>query len=144
MSRSLLRLMVVVICSMTAPLAFAQTPGGPPPAVEPDEGITILFETGRAELRNDQLDRLDRAARLFRDGNPIVMVITGTADTIGPPSSNLDLSIDRARAVARGLVARGIPIERLQILGQGNSELPVPTEDNVAKAENRSARITWR
>jgi len=46
--------------------------------------------------------------------------------------------------VASGLVDRGIPIERLQVLGQGNSELPEATQDEVSNANNRSARITWR
>lgn len=114
------------------------------PAVEPEEGITILFETGRSHLGRSQDARLDEAARLFRDGNPIVMIVTGNADTVGDASANLDLSISRARAVADGLMQRGIPIERLQVLGQGNSELPVVTEDEVPNAINRSARITWR
>ena len=99
---------------------------------------------GSAILAADQADQLDKASRLFRDGNPVVMVVTGTADTVGDPVSNLDLSIRRARAVTAGLVQRGIPIERLQVLGQGNSELPVNTDDEVPNEENRSARITWR
>lgn len=112
--------------------------------VEPVDGITILFATGSSRLNEDQRDELDRAARLFRDGNPVVMVVTGTADTVGDPLTNLDLSISRARAVANGLVDRGIPVERLQVLGQGNSELPETTDDEVSNAKNRSAQITWR
>jgi outer membrane protein OmpA-like peptidoglycan-associated protein len=107
-------------------------------------GLTILFDSGNWALAQDQQQVLDQAARLFRDGNPIVMIVTGTADTIGNPAANLDLSIRRARSVADGLVARGIPVQRLQVLGQGNSELPVATDDEVANDENRSVRITWR
>ena len=124
--------------------AAAQQSGDGASAEASEESVTVLFRIGEARLRPDQRDQLDRAARVFRDGNPVVMVITGTADTVGDPSVNLDLSIERARAVADGLVARGIPIERLQVLGQGNSELPVTTEDEVPLAENRSVRITWR
>jgi len=111
---------------------------------ESEDSITVLFPMGSAILAADQADQLDKASRLFRDGNPVVMVVTGTADTVGDPVSNLDLSIRRARAVTAGLVQRGIPIERLQVLGQGNSELPVNTDDEVPNEENRSARITWR
>lgn len=128
--------------------AMAQTAAAPAavPAAsaEPAEGITVLFETGSARIGADQGGTLDLAARTFRDGNPVVMIVTGTADTIGDPSDNLDLSIARARSVADGLVSRGIPIERLQVLGQGNSDLPVVTEDEVPNADNRSANITWR
>ena len=133
--------LAVALCA--APAIAQQTEAGTQVG-EPEDGITVLFPTGASVLQSDQQDQLDQAARLFRDGNPVVMIITGTADTVGDPSVNLDLSINRARAVADGLVARGIPIERLQVLGQGNSELPVTTEDEVPNADNRSARITWR
>lgn len=134
----------LLVCGLGLAPAVAQQAAETPQSVEPEDGITVLFATGSARLGRDQAQRLDRAARLFRDGNPVVMIITGTADTVGNPATNLDLSIDRARAVADGLVARGIPIERLQVLGQGNSELPVATDDEVSNADNRSAQITWR
>ena len=92
----------------------------------------------------DQQDTLDRAARLFRDGNPYVMILAGGADTVGAPGPNLDLSLARANAVADGLVARGIPVGRLQVLGRGTSELAVETPEGVAERDNRVVEITWR
>ncbi len=135
---------VFVAIGLCGAPATAQQAGEVSQDVEPDEGITVLFTTGSSILSSDQRDQLDRASRLFRDGNPVVMIVTGNADTVGDPVDNLDLSIRRARAVAEGLVDRGIPIERLQVLGQGNSELPETTPDEVSNANNRSARITWR
>ena len=134
---------IIAALLLVAPVMAQQT-SGTTENVEPEEGITILFTTGSSALRDEQQSQLDQASRLFRDGNPVVMIITGTADTVGSPMANLDLSIRRARAVASGLVDRGIPIERLQVLGQGNSELPEATQDEVSNANNRSARITWR
>jgi outer membrane protein OmpA-like peptidoglycan-associated protein len=139
-----LLLAVALTAGLGATPGLAQGSEGAARIGEAGESITVLFLTGSARLQEEQHDQLDRVARLFRDGNPVVMVVTGTADTVGDPSSNLDLSIARARAVADGLVARGIPIERLQVLGRGNSELPVGTADEVPEARNRSARITWR
>jgi len=106
--------------------------------------LKVYFDMGASGIRSDQRDVLDRAAGLFREGNPIVMIVSGSADTIGSPADNLDLSLMRAQAVARGLSDRGIPVERLQVLGRGNSELVVPTGDEVANPENRSVTITWR
>ena len=143
MTNGLLYPMLFLAAFAVTPAAAQQT-GDDAPARAAEESVTVLFQTGQARLMPDQRGRLDRAARVFRDGNPVVMIITGSADTVGDPSINLDLSIARARAVADGLVARGIPIERLQVLGQGNSELPVSTDDEVPLVENRSARITWR
>ena len=108
------------------------------------EGLKIFFDTGKSTIRSDQQGVLDQAAGLFRDGNPVVMIVSGSADTVGSPAKNLDLSIRRARSVADGLVDRGIPIERLQVLGAGNSELIVPTGKDEPNVENRSVTINWR
>lgn len=108
------------------------------------DGLKVLFDTGQSRIRADQTEVLDTAAGLFREGSPIVMILSGSADTVGNPAANLDLSLARAQAVARALSRRGIPVERLQVLGRGNSELEVPTGDEVSNAENRSVKITWR
>ena len=116
-----------------------------PGYIPPDqEGLKVYFESGSAAVRGEQRAVLDQAARLFREGSPIVMILSGNADTVGLPDSNLSLSIRRAQAVADGLVARGIPAQRLQVLGRGNSELVVPTDNGVANPENRSVTINWR
>ena len=113
-------------------------------AQEAPESLKIYFPIGSAAVGTDQRDTLDQAARLFREGDPIVMIVAGGADTLGPPDTNLDLSLRRAAAVADGLAARGIPVDRLQVLGRGNSELPVETQDGVAERENRYVEISWR
>lgn len=129
----------------------AQTTAEPEPGQEPadepaqeQDSLTVYFESGSARVGDDQEDTLDQAARLFRDGSPIVMVVAGGADTVGSPGSNLDLSVARAQAVVDGLVARGIPADRLQLLGRGNSELAVETPVGVDSRENRRVEITWR
>ncbi len=111
---------------------------------EAEQGLKVFFASGSASIGADQLSVLDQASRLYREGSPIVMVVAGGADTVGAPERNLTLSIRRAQAVAEGLAARGIPIERLQVLGRGNSELEVDTASGVANESNRVVDITWR
>ena len=113
-------------------------------AQEAPESLKVYFELGSARIAQEQQDTLDQAARLFREGQPYVMIVAGGADTVGPPGPNLELSLARAQSVADGLVARGIPVGRLQVLGRGTSELAVETDDGVAEPENRVAEITWR
>ena len=86
-----------------------------------DSGRDGGLGAGRARepeglLRYRQLDDrgrrggdLDQAARLFRDGNPFVMIVAGVADTVGSPDRNLQLSLDRAEAVAQGLTGARHP-----------------------------------
>ncbi len=108
------------------------------------ESLKVYFETGGVEIGASQGETLDQAARLFREGNPYVMILSGAADTVGPASLNLDLSVARARAVAEGLEARGIPVGRLQVVGRGNSDLPVSTGPGVSERQNRVVEISWR
>ncbi|PYE84101.1 OmpA family protein [Pseudoroseicyclus aestuarii] len=128
---------------LAAPVG-AQTGPEDASAQAPDDSLAIFFRTGSARVDADQQQTLDQAARLFREGSPIVMIVSGGADTVGDATRNLDLSIRRAQQVADGLVARGIPAERLQVLGRGNSELPVETADGVDQRLNRQVEITWR
>ncbi|MGI8568656.1 MAG: hypothetical protein ACR2KT_06080 [Methylocella sp.] len=44
----------------------------------------------------------------------------------------------------RGLVARGIPTERFQILAKGVTEPAVSTASGAAEPRNRRAELTWR
>ena len=50
----------------------------------------------------------------------------------------------RADNVLQGLVSRGIPVERFQVLAKGETEPAVPAPDGTAEARNRRVEITWR
>lgn len=106
--------------------------------------LKVYFDTGSTRISSEQIATLDRAVRTFREGDPFVMVVAGGADKVGDPNENLQLSLERATAVALALTNRGIPIERLQVLGRGNSELEVVTPAGVPEAENRVVEISWR
>ena len=106
--------------------------------------LKVYFASGSATISADQAATLDRAVRTFREGDPFVMIVAGAADKVRDPATNLNLSLLRATAVATALTQRGIPIERLQVLGRGNSELEVVTPDGMAEAENRVVEISWR
>lgn len=128
----------------TTGLALALIGSNAAHAQDAKEGLKLYFDTAGATIDAEGAKVLDQAARLFRDGNPIVMIVSGGADTVGLAERNLTLSIRRAIAVADGLTARGIPADRLQVLGRGESELNVRTGDEAPNPENRVAVITWR
>jgi flagellar motor protein MotB len=46
--------------------------------------------------------------------------------------------------VLKGLLNRGIPADRFQVLDKGETDLPVPTDHGVAEPKNRRVDITWR
>ena len=123
------------------PLASKPTVGEEVAAVATNK-VEVVFPKGSATLTPDADKQLDTAARLFRDANPVLMFTTGYSDRTGDEFSNLLLSARRAQAVKRGLVARGIPPERLLIQAMGESE-PANSTDPAAP-ENRRVTITWR
>jgi outer membrane protein OmpA-like peptidoglycan-associated protein len=106
--------------------------------------LVLYFNVGSTTIRNEDKAVLDHASRAFNEGKPIVMILTGTADRTGDAAVNLDISQLRAAAVLKGLIARGIPADRFQVLAKGETELPVPTNPGVAEAQNRRVEITWR
>ncbi len=106
--------------------------------------LVLLFDTGTATLDARNQAVLDKAARLYSEGQPAIMIVTGSTDAVGTPVGNLLLSQRRATAVVHGMVARGIPAERTQILAKGETNPVVPTKRGVAEAQDRRVEITWR
>lgn len=140
-------ILALTLTAGTATLHAQTAPGSAPSAVEDaaeSPWLKIYFASGSATIAPDQLDTLDRAVRTFREGDPFVMIVAGGADRVGNPSTNLELSLRRASVVANALTNRGIPIDRLQVLGRGTSELQVVTDAGIPEEENRVVEISWR
>ncbi len=129
--------------SASAPVT-APAPGGPAQGAEPAGKLVLLFDTGSSTLDARNQATLDQASRLYREGRPIIMIVSGSSDAVGQPADNLLLSQRRATAVVRGMIARGIPAERTQILAKGETNPPVPAGRGVPEPQNRRVEITWR
>ena len=140
---TIVRALTVATTALSAGISFAQTPATPAVTKAP-ESLVLYFDLGSAQVRSQDEALLDQASRLYREGNPIVMIVAGSADTVGPPARNLSLSRQRADAVLRGLISRGIPVGRFQLVAKGETELAVPTADEVPEQRNRRVEITWR
>lgn len=122
----------------------AAAPGGDGEGAQPSGKLVLLFPTGSATLDAHHDELLDKAGRLYRDGHPIIMIVSGSADAVGAPAGNLVLSMRRSLAVANGLMARGIPAERTQLLAKGETNPAVQEQRGMPEALNRRVEITWR
>ncbi len=134
---------LLALLATASPLA-AQTTLGQEAQAEAPKSLVLYFGPGSTAVRPSDVALLDQAARLYRDGHPIIMVLSGSTDAVGSPEWNLRISQARTAAVLRGLVARGIPAERFQLLAKGESEPSVPAPAGVAEAQNRRVEIRWR
>jgi outer membrane protein OmpA-like peptidoglycan-associated protein len=128
----------------SANLAAAPANAGPAaaqPSTAPSD-VQLFFDNGSTRLSAAANQKLDGAARLYREGNPIVMFVAGHADNTGGEYQNLLLSAERAKAAKDALVARGIPADRLQMQALGSS---LPADPKAKPPEdNRRVVITWR
>ena len=127
-----------------APSAASPAPAATSPAPSTPSSLVLYFDAGSATVRQQDIALLDQASRLYRAGNPIVMIVTGSADTTGSAAANLSLSQQRANNVLQGLVSRGIPVERFQVMAKGQTDLAVPTPADKSEERNRRVEITWR
>ena len=136
------------------------TPDGPaggtvpvvPPAsgnkAEPEAGPLpaapgpIYFDQSRPELRPECCAALDELANILRKYPSLRLAVTGHTDNAGDFFLNVQLSRDRAKAVADYLLGKGVAGERIAWRGLGGvyPAAPNTTEDN--KRKNRRVEFT--
>jgi outer membrane protein OmpA-like peptidoglycan-associated protein len=114
---------------------------------DPRLSMQIPFPKNSAVLQpkaENQLDALASALREILDGTDgatAAFVIEGHADSTGSDAYNLDLSRRRAETVEAGLVARGIPRERLRAMGFGEQRLLSTGTSEGDHALNRRVEV---
>lgn len=102
----------------------------------------VLFETGSAALRPGAEARLQPLAGYLRSHPSQRVRVDGFTDSVGSDASNLTLSRDRARSVARALDGMGVSGERLAMDGHGEAS-PVATNTTAeGRQQNRRVEVT--
>jgi outer membrane protein OmpA-like peptidoglycan-associated protein len=124
---------------------FGQPEVAPPPppqaaAVAPPS-FMVFFDWDRANLSQQALTTIQQAANAFKAKGSARITATGHTDTSGPESYNMALSLRRANAVKDALVRDGVPAQAITVIGRGESQLLVPTGDNVREPQNRRVEI---
>jgi len=148
------------------PLAACQPAARPAPAAKPaglsaeqvavlrDQGFAetgdgwefgmadrLLFPTDRSRLVPAQAERIAGIARALRTVDILRLRVEGHTDATGTAAYNQRLSHKRAEAVARALIAGGLPRDGIATAGLGKSQ---PLESNrtaAGRAENRRVVI---
>lgn len=111
-------------CQSAPPAAPAPYTGPVLPIQQVERGVEIflpsaaLFEVGKSALNaTESGPYLDRVAHLVRTKSSKPIVLEGHADSVGAMETNQKLSEERAAAIGKALVARGVPEQRLKTMG---------------------------
>jgi len=102
----------------------------------------ILFEFGKADLKQELKENLAEIAAILKNLlTDASVVVEGHTDNVGSAASNKKLSEQRASAVMKYLIDRGVDKKRLKSVGYG---LERPVADNGTKegqAKNRRVEL---
>jgi outer membrane protein OmpA-like peptidoglycan-associated protein len=103
----------------------------------------VLFDTGAATLKPGADLVIGRLGDFLGEHPETRVIIEGHADSRGSETFNQELSSRRAQAVADALIARGVPSNRFEILGRGES-FPVASNESAAgRQQNRRVEIVF-
>ncbi len=98
---------------------------------------SIQFETGSAVIKTASFKKLDEIVAILKEWKNYNAKVSGHTDSAGSEESNLALSQKRAQAVADYFVSKGIPAERVESEGFGETQ---PIADNATAAGRQQNR----
>jgi OmpA-OmpF porin, OOP family len=127
---------------VTPPAPPVTAPAGttaPPPPFSRD--FSIYFATGSDKLTPDARETVRQAAEATAANAPTRINVGGHTDTVGSASYNERLSARRAESVRRELIADGVASDQITTRAFGESDLAVPTANNVPEKANRRVVI---
>ncbi len=103
----------------------------------------VLFDTGKATLKSGAQETLGRLTTFLQRNPNERVIIEGYTDSTGTEEFNQALSQRRAQAVSNVLLSQGIPSDRVQPIGKGQS-FPVATNATEAgRQQNRRVEVVF-
>jgi outer membrane protein OmpA-like peptidoglycan-associated protein len=101
----------------------------------------VTFSSNKAELKPAFYEVLNSVALVLNEYDRSLIDVDGHTDSDGPDDFNLDLSTERARAVADFLTSQQVNPQRLQVRGLGEREPIASNQTARGKAQNRRVEI---
>jgi OOP family OmpA-OmpF porin len=101
----------------------------------------IYFDTGKSVVKPESNPSLDEITRLLKQNGSLTLYIVGHTDNVGALDYNLRLSADRAEAVVKALIGRGIVASRLKGAGVGPYCPVASNHTEEGKAMNRRVEL---
>jgi OmpA-OmpF porin, OOP family len=104
----------------------------------------IYFKTGSADLDRESLPLLDSVADIANRCPSVKIDVEGHTDNIGTPSSNQELSEQRAKSVVDYLTRKGVAGQRIQSAGYGDTRPNAANDTEANRSKNRRIEFKVR
>jgi outer membrane protein OmpA-like peptidoglycan-associated protein len=119
---------------------------GPALAVQAPAALRFLlyFELGGDTLTPESRAQLPAVLAAVRGRVAPDVQVVGHTDTTGVAAANAQLGLQRASLIRDQLLQAGLDSSLLEVASHGESDLLVPTGDNVAEARNRRVEVVVR
>lgn len=101
----------------------------------------VTFGTGSAQLNPATQEILARVANVVVEYRKTLVSILGHTDSSGSEQYNQRLSERRGLAFARELVGRGVDLERVLVVGYGESRPQASNDDEAGRELNRRVEL---
>lgn len=101
----------------------------------------VLFDFDKAIIKSDAYPMLDEVAAIIEQNPGLNVELQGHTDNIGTKAYNDDLSLKRANAVAKYLVGKGIPRNRLATTGYGFAKPVALNNTKFGRSLNRRVEL---
>jgi OmpA-OmpF porin, OOP family len=143
--------------------AFGDRPKQPPPMVEAEKPVEVVasepadvaafetivlravnFQFDKAELTGPARETLDSVAARLTAKDGLSILIEGHTDAFGSDEYNAKLGQDRAEAVRRHLVERGVKPDSIEVVSRGEQEPAASNQTEEGRAHNRRVELEPR
>ncbi|MTJ81129.1 MAG: OmpA family protein [Telmatospirillum sp.] len=104
----------------------------------------VFFDFNRSRLSREASPMITSVAAAARAAGYPKLVVIGYTDLTGSRSYNKRLSLRRAEAVRRQLIAAGVPSSRVTVEGRGRADPLVSTADGVREPQNRRVVVQFQ
>lgn len=103
----------------------------------------IVFASGHATLKPAANRTILKLVQFLQLNRQRTLRIEGYTDSEGDPQVNLQLSLDRAQAVADSLIDLGVDAQRLQVRGYADAFAVAENATERGRAQNRRVEIVF-
>jgi OmpA-OmpF porin, OOP family len=101
----------------------------------------IYFDTGKSVVKPESDPSLEEIAKLLKQNGNLTLYVVGHTDNVGTLDNNLKLSADRADAVTKALIGRGVAGSRLKGAGVGPYCPVASNRTEEGRARNRRVEL---